>query len=383
MGARPGLGVISLAQNAGGVAYVGRLLRRALADAGRLPHVVELGIERRDAATAPARLRFAARLVGMQLLHGFDWILFNHVGVARAQLMVPRRLRAPYGVFVHDIEAWAPDLDPARRRTLAEARVVISNSAFTARKVEAAHGDVVSVVPCPLGLFEHEPIAGVRDDQLLARCGRHAVLIVGRVTSDERYKGHDELLDVWPAVCESVPDAQLFVAGWGDDIARLRAKARDLGVGAAVEFCDYVSPATLAALFERVAVYAMPSAREGFGLVYLEAMRAGVPCIGSTLDAASEVIEHGASGYVVDRTDSRELAAALTALLLDEERRRSMGAAGRRRYTRQFTYDRFRERLLPILIEAFPVGWGHVTSAGMEPARREHHASSVAGSRQP
>ena len=370
--------MISLAQNAGGIAYVGRLILRALQDAGAEPWVNELGVERRDTASPVTRARFAMRLFGAQLTRRVDWMLFNHIGVARAQRAIPRPVRAPYGVFVHDVEAWDPALDEGRLRTLEDAAVVISNSAYTARRVEAAHGARVHVVPCPLGLFDHQPVGGSPDRDLLAKSGGPTALVVGRIMADERYKGHDQLIEAWPAVRATIPDARLIVAGWGDDIGRLRAKAEALGVGPAVTFADYVSEATLDALFARVSVYAMPSAREGFGLVYLEAMRNGVPCIGSTLDAASEVIAHGESGFIVDRDEPRELAGALVTLLGDPHARAKMGAAGRRRFEAQFTYEHFRDRLLPILERAFPgTKLDHPTGGLNQPRAPHGHARKI------
>lgn len=348
-----------------------RMLRRALIEAGSDPWVADLGIERRDNATPSRRARFAIRILMGSVLRRADWMLFNHVGVARAHAALPRRVRTPYGVFVHDIEAWDPGLDSERLRTLADAAVIIANSGYTARRVEAAHGGLVRPVACPLGLMEPARESGPRDETLLASCGPASVLIVGRIMRDERYKGHDQLLDAWPHVRSIVSDARLIVAGWGDDVERLREKAAALGVADAVTFTGYVNGATLAALFERAATYAMPSAREGFGLVYLEAMRNGLPCVGSTLDAAREVIVHGESGLVVDRSNPRELAEALTVLLSNPDLREKMGAAGRRRFEANFTFAHFRDRLLPILEAAFP-GFAARNISGMEPTNAAH-----------
>lgn len=350
---RAGLGVISFAQNGGGVANVARLLRQALYDGGANPWLVELGVERRDAASAARRAGFALRLLDGHMFRRADWIFYNHVSVARAHYALPATLRLPYGVFVHDVEAWAPDLDRIKRATLASATVVIANSAYTARRVREVHGASVNVVPCPLGLLEEAKSVEPIDDRLLSTVGPNAALIVGRVASDERYKGHDQLIEAWPLVLSAVPNAQLFIAGWGDDIGRLRAKAVGLAVDRAIRFCDYINEATRTALLERVAVYAMPSSREGFGLVYLEAMRAGVPCIGSTADAAGDVIEHRVSGLLVDRANIRELAQALIEIFSDRTLRESLGSAGRRRYETHFTYAHFRDRLLPIMTRAF------------------------------
>jgi len=165
----------------------------------------------------------------------------------------------------------------------------------------------------------------------------------------ERYKGHDELLECWPDVVAGVPEAQLVVVGLGNEVPRLQAKARALGVAQSVLFCGFLPADALAAVWDRVALFAMPSAREGFGIVYLEAMRAGRPCIGSTSDAAGDIIVDGETGLLVDRTDRSALAAAIVGLLGDAPRRAAMGEAGRRRYLAEFTADRFAARLHDIL----------------------------------
>jgi glycosyltransferase involved in cell wall biosynthesis len=99
----------------------------------------------------------------------------------------------------------------------------------------------------------------------------------------------------------------------------------------------------------RIAVFAMPSAREGFGLVYLEAMRAGRPCIGSTSDAAGDIIVQGETGFLVDRADGPALSGAIVSLLTDGARRAAMGEAGRKRFEAHFTADRFAARFRDIL----------------------------------
>src|SRR5262249_26087317 len=103
-------------------------------------------------------------------------------------------------------------------------------------------------------------------------------LIVGRMAAAERYKGHDLLLDVWPKVAAAVPDARMVVVGGGDDRARLEARAAALGGG--VVFAGSLAPAALARRYRECAFFVMPSRGEGFGIVYLEAMRAGKACIG-------------------------------------------------------------------------------------------------------
>ena len=116
--------------------------------------------------------------------------------------------------------------------------------------------------------------------------------------------------------------------------------------------------AAVRAVLRHAAVFAMPSRGEGFGLVYLQAMRAGIPCLGSRDDAAADVIVDGDTGLLVPHQDPEAIAGALARLLTDEAMRRRMGDAGRRRFESTFTYPRFRARLAGVLSRAFPAGTG-------------------------
>jgi glycosyltransferase involved in cell wall biosynthesis len=93
----------------------------------------------------------------------------------------------------------------------------------------------------------------------------------------------------------------------------------------------------------------MPSSGEGFGLVYLEAMRAGLPCLGSVDDAAADIIRDGETGFLVSPGDPRGMSQAIVALLENEPLRRTYGSAGRRRFEAEFTLERFVDRFQPLL----------------------------------
>lgn len=336
------------------MAYAGGLLERALASiAGISPYVVELSPANWQHPTLAEEARFVFRLGAAQLRHADSWWLFNHVGIARAQRVIPRALRRPYAVLLCGVEAWDPLIGPGRKATLRNASARIAISRFTAGRVRETHADVGPVSACPLGLLPDEPPASPPDGALLAQIGASSVLIVGRMSRDERYKGHDELLECWGDVLRVVPDAQLIVAGKGDDLDRLRTKAEELGLQKHVLFPGFVPESTLEAMRRRVAVFAMPSRGEGFGLVYLDAMRAGLPCIGGTDDAGAEVIVDGETGLCVNPNERIALSRSIILLLTSPMLRASYGAAGRQRFEREFTFERFCERLTPILQNAF------------------------------
>ncbi len=356
---RPTLAAVTLEPSGGGVATVARLLWQVLQrEFGPDARLITLLPEGRRQPTLADKLRFGARVAQVQVAGATDWMLFSHLALAKAHDRVPGRIRCGYGIFLHGIEAWCP-LSAQEQRLLREADLRIANSAFTAARVMSAHPDVGEVIPCPLALPEPlrtspppgtpVPSSTVQAITPPLRLGPHAVLVVGRLSSLERYKGHDQLIDAWPSVVASIPDAQLVIVGEGDDRARLEDQARRAGVAAHTVFTGFVDDGVLDALFERAALFALPSRGEGFGLVYLQAMQHGLACVGSTHDAAGEVIQDGVTGCLVDQADVPALGRTLVDLLGDPMRRRRMGEAGQQRARERFALTRFERQLTSLL----------------------------------
>jgi phosphatidylinositol alpha-1,6-mannosyltransferase len=242
---------------------------------------------------------------------------------------------------LHGIEAWTR-LRPLERAAMRRAWKIAAVSAHTARRFRDANRDFagIPIEVCAPGLPEP---AAVPHDRV---AGPYA-LIVARMNSAERYKGHDELLEVWPAVRAKVPQARLVVAGGGDDRARLEQKAASLSVAGAVRFEGVVDERRLQALYRSATVFAMPSPNEGFGLVYVEAMRAGIPCIVCS-GAAEEIVDHERTGLVVPPRDRALLERALVRLLTGDDERARMGAAATAA-CRRFTAEAFRARVAALL----------------------------------
>jgi phosphatidylinositol alpha-1,6-mannosyltransferase len=350
----PTLAAITLAETGGGVAAVSRLIWNAMGEGWATRQLVTL--DAHEPGVRPrvrGRIKFGLELGSVQASHPDSWVLFSHLSLARAHAYLPTFVRRPYGVFLHGIEAWRP-LGSLERGLLRGAAVRMANSRFTARHVMLANPDIGAIEVCPLAVPPAAPSHSSHDDTSSAvDIGPQAVLLVGRLSAAERYKGHDALLEVWPDVAKAHPEARLVFAGDGDDRARLTQKARALGIADRVIFCGFVSAGALSALYSRARLFAMPSRGEGFGLVYLEAMAHGLPCIGSIHDAAGEIIEDGVIGFLVDQADGESLKARLLALLGDEAACARMGAAGQRRVHDQFSYRRFSQRFVDLARQAF------------------------------
>jgi len=172
-----------------------------------------------------------------------------------------------------------------------------------------------------------------------------AALMLSRLSKDEDYKGHREVIGVWSRVVRSVPGAELWIVGDGDLRKDLEALVTQLNLGERVRFWGRVSEETKEKLLQDCRCLVMPSRGEGFGLVYLEAMRMGRPCLVSTVDAGREVVNPPEAGLAVNPDSEVELADAICRLLGDGPEWKQWSEKSRRRYEENFTATHFQERL--------------------------------------
>jgi glycosyltransferase involved in cell wall biosynthesis len=133
------------------------------------------------------------------------------------------------------------------------------------------------------------------------------ILTVGRWAAAERYKGADELIRAVAQLRASVPGLHLVAVGGGNDLLRLRGVAADLGAADRVHFLENLSREEIAACYAHADLFVLPSAGEGFGLVFLEAMAFAKPVVGVAFGGTTDVVKDGIDGLLVPPRDSEQL----------------------------------------------------------------------------
>lgn len=181
---------------------------------------------------------------------------------------------------------------------------------------------------------------------------RPTVLFVGK--QFER-KGGPQLLEAFRLVRTRVPDARLVIVG----------PERVDGADDGVECLGYLSKRdpdqarTLKKAYATADVFCLPTKFEPFGVVFLEAMFYGLPCIGPDAWAVPEMIRDGESGFTFPTEDTGALANRLIELLTNRQLARRFGAAGQSRARREYTWPavvgRMLERLEPLASEREPL----------------------------
>jgi len=347
----------------GGVASVTRSIARALDEetaAGRLDRVDRVLLLDESPPAPPLRgsqylahgshARFALRVRWEMAWRRSDLAFFDLAGVARPMQLPLPLPRPPYAVFCHGEEFRRSDIGSGYARAAREASRLVTNSHHTAAMLRdkfAWARDQVRVAPLCIDPARLEEWAGLAPPSF-AR-SEPIALIVGRMWSEERGKGHDQLLEAWPSVLAAVPKARLQVVGDGDDRARLEHKAAELGLADAVDFLGRISDDELVEAYRRAALFTMPSRQEGFGLVYAEAMWHGLPCLATFDDAGSEVVRDGATGRLVPYGDVAATAGAIAELLGNSGYCSALGEAAAREARERFGYERFKVDVLTAL----------------------------------
>jgi glycosyltransferase involved in cell wall biosynthesis len=169
--------------------------------------------------------------------------------------------------------------------------------------------------------------------------GKPVLAIGGRL---HEQKGVLQLFRMLGIVRERFPDVRLLVMGHRHVYdAEFAARAVDLGVADLVVPTDWLNGEELQCAYAATDVFVTPSiCFDTFGLVNLEAMEHAKPVVATEFGGSPEVVEHGVTGYVENPIDAPAYAARITELLADEDLRRRMGEAGRRRLRETFTIER-------------------------------------------
>ncbi len=268
----------------------------------------------------------------------------------------------PYLSAAHGFEYWlsiAPGAHGLLRFATSRAsRVPVMCSAFIGRVVRTAVPDDVPVSVMYPGADTEAFHPDLPFEDLRERHGlmdRPVVVCVSRLVAR---KGQDTLIRAMPEIRRRVPDAALLIVGDGPDRAKLESLASKEPAGSVV-LTGQVSEADLPRYYRAGDVFAMPCRTrrgglevEGWGNVFIEAAACGRPVVVGDSGGARESLVDGATGLLVDGGDVGLVAEAVGSLLADPARAGAMGAAGRARVERHFTWPRAAEQLAGWLREA-------------------------------
>jgi glycogen(starch) synthase len=257
------------------------------------------------------------------LVHGHDWL------VARASSTLAEHLGVPYVTTIHATEhgrhqGWVQDPPQSHIHSVerwmarrADALIVCS---YYMRGHVADIFDIderrIAVIPNGIDPSELRPASDLQTlRRKFAEPHEKLVLFVGRLVYE---KGFQLALDALPSVLEGVADVRFLVAGSGTHEAELKAQAQRLGLSDHGSFLGWIGDDVLHSLYRIADLCVVPSIYEPFGLVALEAMASGCPCIVADTGGLREVVPLGERvGLRFNGGDAEHLGVMIERLLVD------------------------------------------------------------------
>jgi glycosyltransferase involved in cell wall biosynthesis len=264
-------------------------------------------------------LHFVSQIVQTLLVQNPDLILCGHLNFAPVVLWVHQLLGIPYWLVVYGIDAWNVT-DPAKVKALHQAELILSISSYTRKRLvqeQQLPEDRIDILPVTFNADRFS--LGPKPDYLLQRyrlqANQPVLLTVARLADSDRFKGYDQVLKALPQIRQTLPDIHYLIVGKGRDRPRIEKLIQDLDLQDCVTLTGFVPDDELGDHYNLCDVFAMPSKREGFGIVYLEALACGKPALGGNQDGAMDALCSGKLGALVDPDDIEAIAEFLIQML--------------------------------------------------------------------
>lgn len=170
----------------------------------------------------------------------------------------------------------------------------------------------------------------------LAKSETPTLFYFGRL---KKYKRVDHLILAFVEVLKKIPNAQLIIAGKGDDEPRLIELVKTLGLESSVQFLGFISEEEKGQWCSKAWAFAITSEKEGWGIVVIEANAGAVPVVGYNVEGVRNSIHDGYSGFLVENGNLQQLAEKLTLLMTDGNLRASM-SQNALEWSRKFDWDK-------------------------------------------
>lgn len=257
-----------------------------------------------------------------------DAVILSHANLLPVGFCI--KLLAPKTKLIliaHGIEAWKP-FTGFKKKMLFKCDQILSVSRYTKNVLIALNGfpeASIRVLNNCLDPFLEEPVVKEKDPDLLERYRLKkedtVLMTLTRLAARERYKGYDIVIQSLKKLRETNPHLKYLIVGKYDnkEKARLDKMIAKAGLRDQVIFSGFVPDKALADHFNLADIYIMPSEKEGFGIVFIEAMYYNKPVIAGNKDGSTDALLDGKLGLLVNPENLEEVTCAITKMMDHKE----------------------------------------------------------------
>ena len=256
-------------------------------------------------------------------------IILSHVNLLIIGITI--KILAPKTKLVllaHGIEVWKK-FPKWKRIMLANCDLILPVSEFTKIKMQHLYGlaeKKFTILNNCLDPFLPLPLQNVKEEILLKRYGFAAtdkvLLTLTRLSCRDRYKGYEQVILSVHKLKQTCPSIKYLLAGKYEEHEKLRLQKiiKDLDLQSDVILAGYLPDEELAAHYNLADMYIMPSQKEGFGIVFIEAMFYGKPVIAGNVDGSTDALKNGLFGLLVDPANQQQIDDAIVEVFTNKEK---------------------------------------------------------------
>ena len=268
------------------------------------------------------RLNFSAQILAKS--RTYDTVILSHINLALVGLAI-KLINPSCKVFMvaHGIEVWRP-LTSIKKLLLKRCNAIICVSNFTREQVIKLH-DVdpqkCVVLNNAVDPFIKLPENFLKPEYLLKRYNLtkadQIVFTLTRMAYTEQYKGYEQVIKAISILKADYPSIKYVLAGKYDDKEELRVRKliSDFEVTNHVILTGFINETELTDYFLLADMFVLPSKKEGFGIVFIEALACGLPVISGNADGSNDAIRNGELGRSINADDLNELKMAMVEYL--------------------------------------------------------------------
>ena len=282
----------------------------------------------------------------------YDTVIIGHINLAIVgNLLKKLKPSIKLIVLAHGIEVWQKQIG-IKGKLLENADMILSVSNFTKEKIvehaPAIDRNKIKIFPNTVDPYFPIPEVFEKPDYLLKRFNidqsTKVLLTVTRLSSREKYKGYDNIIASIGELSKGYSDLKYLLCGRFDEIERTRIQSliKKHGAENFVMLPGFIADEELIDHYLLADVFVMPSKKEGFGIVFIEALSCGRKVIAGSKDGSVDALMNGALGKLIDPDSSDELKVAINDSLNGSE----YDPAGlQQRVLKAFGFPQYKERL--------------------------------------
>ncbi|MEO8720909.1 MAG: asparagine synthase (glutamine-hydrolyzing) [Ginsengibacter sp.] len=306
------------------------------------------------------RLRFTVQCIMKG--PGYNTIILSHANLLPVGYLI--KLFSPRTkllLIAHGIEAWV-SFTWLKKKMLFKCDQILSVSKYTKDVLISLNrypSEQIHILNNCLDPFLEAPVEKEKDEALLKKYhlqkGDTVLMTLTRLAARERYKGYDVVIKSLGNLKHGNPGLKYLIVGKYDqkEKSRLDKLIIKAGLSGQVIFAGFVSDGELAAHFNLADIYIMPSEKEGFGIVFIEAMYYNKPVIAGNRDGSVDALLNGKLGLLVNPESQEEVTSAITQMMEDKEQ----FLPDRQLLMEHFSFPVYKEKWREILTSNSPDAW--------------------------